>query len=146
MTADIDTMHIRLLALLQRLTGHQGWSYQDVVDADAGLAPAARALLGTLEVHGLVESRQANRVAGTTGSTQFYTGTSRAAPSSDAWPPRRRVDSPVPLITRPCFVYLAAHRHRPATGRTQPGHRSDQPAAAHLRTSLAEVRSSGLAA
>jgi hypothetical protein len=73
--ADIDTMHIRLLALLQRPTGHQGWSYQDVVDADPGLAPAARALLGTLELHGLVASRQANRVVGNAGSVQFYTGT-----------------------------------------------------------------------
>ena len=73
--ADIDTMHIRLLALLHRPTGHQGLSYQDVVDADPGLAPAARALLGTLELHGLVASRQANRVVGSTGSAQFYSGT-----------------------------------------------------------------------
>jgi hypothetical protein len=73
--ADIDTMHKRLLALLQRPTGHQGWSYQDVVDADPGLAPAARALLGTLELHGLVASRQANRVVGNAGSVQFYTVT-----------------------------------------------------------------------
>jgi len=69
--ADIDTMHVRLLALLQRPTGHQGWSYQDIVDADPGLAPAARALLGTLELHGLIASRQANRVVGNT----FYSGT-----------------------------------------------------------------------
>jgi len=73
--ADIDTMHIRLLALLQRPTGHQEWSYQEILEADPGLAPAARALLGTLELHGLIASRQANRVVGNTGSTQFYSGT-----------------------------------------------------------------------
>jgi hypothetical protein len=73
--ADIDTMHIRLLDLLQQPDGHQGWSYKDVVDADPGLAPAARALLGTLELHGLVASRRANRVVSNTGSTQIYTGT-----------------------------------------------------------------------
>jgi hypothetical protein len=72
--ADIDEMHIRLLARLAVPSGHQGWSEQEVMELDPGLAPAARALLGTLELHGLLATRQAVRVSNT-GSVQFYTVT-----------------------------------------------------------------------
>jgi hypothetical protein len=53
--ADIDEMHIRLLAQMVKPPDMPpGWSALKVVEADPGLADGVRALLGTLELHGLI--------------------------------------------------------------------------------------------
>jgi hypothetical protein len=52
---DIDEMHIRLLGRMAKVAIQPpGWSVRKIAEADPGLANGARALLGTLELHGLV--------------------------------------------------------------------------------------------
>jgi hypothetical protein len=53
--ADIDEMHIRLLAqMVNPPDMPPGWSALKIVEADPGLSDGVRALLGTLELHGLI--------------------------------------------------------------------------------------------
>ena len=55
---DIDEMHIRVLArMATHLAGPEGWMASKIVAADSGLADGIRALLGTLELHGLIAAR-----------------------------------------------------------------------------------------
>lgn len=52
---DIDTMHIRLLDRMAKEYAPQpGWSARTIAEADPGLASGVNALLGTLELHGLI--------------------------------------------------------------------------------------------
>jgi hypothetical protein len=72
---DIDEMHIRLLA---RMAGSSapgvrpGWSISSLTQADPGLANGARALLGTLELHGLIGQAVIRRQLQGEGSAQDY--------------------------------------------------------------------------
>jgi hypothetical protein len=72
---DIDGMHIRLLA---RMAGSSapdvrpGWSVFSLSQADPGLANGMRALLGTLELHGLIEQAVIRRALQGEGSAQDY--------------------------------------------------------------------------
>jgi hypothetical protein len=52
--ADIDEMHIRLLARMATPSQPPGWSPSRILAADPGLANGIYALLGTLELHGLI--------------------------------------------------------------------------------------------
>jgi hypothetical protein len=55
---DINEMHIRLLARMastDRPGAGRGWSPRNIAEADAGLAKGVGALLGTLELHGLIQ-------------------------------------------------------------------------------------------
>jgi hypothetical protein len=52
--ADIDEMHIRLLARLATGISLPGWTVATITQADRGLADVLPSLLGTLELHGLV--------------------------------------------------------------------------------------------
>ena len=68
--ADIDTPHIRLLALMagERIPPgkdsgsvfHGGWSLPTIAARDPGLGEAVPALLSTLESHGLVRAMQSS--------------------------------------------------------------------------------------
>jgi hypothetical protein len=54
----IDEFHIRLLARMastDRPGAGRGWSARNVAEADPGLANGVGALLGTLELHGLIQ-------------------------------------------------------------------------------------------
>src|SRR6266516_1570614 len=53
---DIDEMHIRLLGRMAAPfpPAAPGWSAALILDADPGLAGSVAALLGTLELHGLI--------------------------------------------------------------------------------------------
>ncbi len=53
---DIDEMHTRLLDRMARVQVQApGWSIRRIAEADQGLGNGVRALLGTLERHGLIE-------------------------------------------------------------------------------------------
>lgn len=53
---DIDEMHIRLLSRMAAVPFQPpGWSAHTISEADPGLASGVRALIGTLELHGLIE-------------------------------------------------------------------------------------------
>lgn len=55
---DIDEMHIRVLARMAATSaGPMGWMASTIVAADRGLANGIRALLWTLELHGLIAAR-----------------------------------------------------------------------------------------
>lgn len=52
---DIDGMRIRLLERMATVSIQPpGWSVRVIAEADPGLAGSARALIGTLELHGLI--------------------------------------------------------------------------------------------
>ena len=72
--ADVDEWHIRLLGVLLRpSTGFGGWSVDQIKAADPGLAAGALALLGTLELHGLVATTISNRaIPAAVSSTTLY--------------------------------------------------------------------------
>jgi hypothetical protein len=74
--SDLDEMHIRLLSLMSvqpRPKGKLGWDLMDIMNADPGLMIAASALLGTLELHGLVAETVASRsIPSATGTQTFY--------------------------------------------------------------------------
>jgi hypothetical protein len=75
--ADVDEMHIRLL---QRMLnpgpiggGGLSWTANAIASADPDLAVGVLALLGTLELHGLVETAIANRaIPGAVSSVTTY--------------------------------------------------------------------------
>lgn len=72
---DIDEMHIRLLARMANtypVGVGPGWSARIIAEADPGLANAAPALLGTLQLHGLVEEVVRNRPIQGEGATQAF--------------------------------------------------------------------------
>lgn len=72
---DIDEMHIRLLARMATSpAGPEGWMAYTLVAADPGLADSIRALLGTLELHGLIAARvPSGRVQGPQGTRYDFT-------------------------------------------------------------------------
>jgi hypothetical protein len=56
--ADIDEMHIRVLArMAAQHPGPAGWMASTIQAADPGLGDSVRALLATLELHGLIAAR-----------------------------------------------------------------------------------------
>lgn len=72
---DIDEMHIRLLARMADTYPPEvgpGWSARIIGKADPGLANGAPALLGALQVHGLVEEVVRNRPIQGEGATQAF--------------------------------------------------------------------------
>jgi hypothetical protein len=72
---DIDEMHIRLLARMADTYPPDigpGWSTRNIAEADPGLANGAPALLGTLQLHGLVEEVVRNRPIQGAGVTQAF--------------------------------------------------------------------------
>jgi hypothetical protein len=72
---DIDEMHIRLLGLMtgpQPLDVRPGWSIFSITTADPGLRSGVRALLGTLELHGLIEQAVIRRPLQGEGTGQDY--------------------------------------------------------------------------
>ena len=73
--ADVDEWHIRLLGVLLRpvSAGFGGWSVDQIRAADPGLAAGVLALLGTLELHGLVATTISNRaIPAAVSSTTLY--------------------------------------------------------------------------
>jgi hypothetical protein len=73
--ADVDEWHIRLLGLLHRpmSAGFGGWSADHIAAADPGLAAGVLALLGTLDLHGLVATTISNRaIPAAVSSTTLY--------------------------------------------------------------------------
>ena len=73
--ADVDEWHIRLLGLLHRpmSAGFGGWSADHIGAADPGLAAGVLALLGTLDLHGLVATTISNRaIPAAVSSTTLY--------------------------------------------------------------------------
>jgi hypothetical protein len=72
---DIDEMHIRLLDRMATTpAGPEGWMAPTLVAADPGLADSIRALLGTLELHGLIAARvPSGRVQGPQGTRYDFT-------------------------------------------------------------------------
>lgn len=86
---DLDEMHIRLLERTRLLSDSQvyaglaGWTPSIIVQADPGLAPGIDALLGALELHGLIEQPSAGGALparGPSAEQMFYliTGTGSA--------------------------------------------------------------------
>jgi hypothetical protein len=72
---DIDEMHIRLLARMADSSApgvRPGWSISSLIQADPGLADGAHALLGTLELHGLIGQAVIRRQLQGEGSAQEY--------------------------------------------------------------------------
>jgi hypothetical protein len=78
---DLDEMHIRLLGRARLLSDSQvyaglaGWTPSIIVQADPGLAPGIGALLGALELHGLIEQppvRGALPPRGPSNEQMFY--------------------------------------------------------------------------
>ncbi len=76
---DIDEMHIRLLARMATTpAGPGGWMASTLVAADRGLADGIRALLGTLELHGLIAARvSSGRVQGPQETRYDFTDAGR---------------------------------------------------------------------
>jgi hypothetical protein len=72
---DIDEVHIRLLARMADTYPPgvgPGWSARKIAEADPGLANGAPALLGTLQLHGLIEEVVRNRPIQGEGATQAF--------------------------------------------------------------------------
>jgi hypothetical protein len=79
--ADVDEWHIRLLGrmLSHPPAGFGGWTADQLEMADPGLAGGVLALLGTLELHGLVATAISNRaIPSAVGSTTHYSVTAAA--------------------------------------------------------------------
>ncbi len=79
---DIDEMHIRLLARMANTYPPEvgpGWSARMIGKADPGLANGAPALLGTLQLHGLVEEVVRNRPIQGEGANQAFYNITRQA-------------------------------------------------------------------
>jgi hypothetical protein len=76
---DIDMMHIRLLDRIATAQPAEGWMASTIVAADRGLANGIRALLGTLELHGLIAARVSHgiRVQGPQETRYDFTDSGR---------------------------------------------------------------------
>jgi hypothetical protein len=72
--ADVDEMHIRVLArMVNPPDMPPGWSASKIVQADPGLTDGVRALLGTLELHGLIAAVVPGRpIQGPGAGQTFY--------------------------------------------------------------------------
>jgi hypothetical protein len=71
---DIDEVHIRLLNLMTgHVPGAPGWSPLKIANTDPVFTNSVRAVLGTLELHGLIgQSILGTRIQGTTDLGPFY--------------------------------------------------------------------------
>ena len=70
---DIDTPHIRLLDRMAKVYPEPpGWSARTIVQADPGLANGVGALLGTLELHGLIAAVVPGITRGPNAGQTFY--------------------------------------------------------------------------
>jgi hypothetical protein len=73
---DLDEMHLRLLGRARLLSDSQvyaglaGWTPSIIVQADPGLAAGIGALLGALELHGLIEQPPGTRRPPAAGSVK----------------------------------------------------------------------------
>jgi hypothetical protein len=73
--ADVDEWHIRLLGRMLNPppAGFGGWTADQFETADPGLAGGVLALLGTLQLHGLVATAISNRaIPSAVSSTTYY--------------------------------------------------------------------------
>lgn len=70
---DIDTPHIRLLSRVASAHAQPpGWSALRIIQADPGLANGVGALLGTLELHGLIAATAPPITRGPNAGQTFY--------------------------------------------------------------------------